>query len=192
MRERRMEQKKFDEEALEVLTSQLKLKLIPVKLPDFPFEHLLPVLSAEASAAFDELTRSGRDKLLTAQTKDDWPNSFRTARFIPAVEYINGNRARTLAMQAMAKLFEQVDVIVCPTSGTSQLVATNFTGHPAVILPNGFRTDGTPTSLTFLGSLYREDQVCAIAKAYQDATEWNKKHPEKIEAAPEKSKTEKS
>jgi len=192
MRERRMEQKRFDEEALEVLTNDLKLKLIPVKLPDFPFEHLMPILSAEAAAAFDELTRSGRDKLLTAQTKDDWPNTFRSARFIPAVEYINGNRARTLAMQAMAKLFEQVDVIVCPTSGTSQLVATNFTGQPAVILPNGFRTDGTPTSLTFLGSLYREDQVCAIAKAYQDATEWNKKHPEKIEAPPEKPKTEKS
>jgi Asp-tRNA(Asn)/Glu-tRNA(Gln) amidotransferase A subunit family amidase len=192
MRERRMEQKRFDEEALEVLTNDLKLKLIPVKFPDFPFEHLMPILSAEAAAAFDELTRSGRDKLLTAQTKDDWPNTFRSARFIPAVEYINGNRARTLAMQAMAKLFEQVDVIVCPTSGTSQLVATNFTGQPAVILPNGFRTDGTPTSLTFLGSLYREDQVCAIAKAYQDATEWNKKHPEKIEAPPEKPKTEKS
>jgi Asp-tRNA(Asn)/Glu-tRNA(Gln) amidotransferase A subunit family amidase len=192
MRERRLEQKRFDEEALEVLTNELKLKLIPVRLPDFPFEHLMPILSAEAAAAFDELTRSGRDKLLTAQTKDDWPNAFRSARFIPAVEYINGNRARTMAMQAMAKLFEQVDVIVCPTSGTSQLVATNFTGQPAVILPNGFRTDGTPTSLTFLGSLYREDQVCAVAKAYQDATEWNKKHPEKIEAPPEKLKAEKS
>ena len=190
--ERRIEQKKFDDASIEVLTGKLGLKLIPVKLPDFGFEHLLPILTAEAGAAFDELTRSGRDKLLTAQTKDDWPNTFRSARFIPAIEYINANRARVLAMEAMAKLFDQVDVIVCPTSGTSQLVATNFTGQPAVILPNGFRADGTPTSLTFLGSLYREDQVCAVAKAYQDATEWNKKHPTKIEAAPEKGKSEKS
>ena len=189
-RERRMEQKMFDDAALEVLTGKLGLKLIAIKLPDFGFEHLLPILNAEAAAAFDELTRSGRDKLLTAQTKDDWPNSFHSARFIPAVEYINANRARTLAMQEMSKLFEQVDVIVCPTSGSSQLVATNFTGQPAVILPNGFRSDGTPTSLTFLGSLYREDQLCAVAKAYQDATEWNKKHPEKIEAPPEKQKTD--
>jgi Asp-tRNA(Asn)/Glu-tRNA(Gln) amidotransferase A subunit family amidase len=190
MRARRLEQKKLDDVALDVLTTKLGLKLIPVKMPDFGFEHLLPILSAEAAAAFDELTRSGRDKLLTAQKKDDWPNSFRSARFIPAVEYINANRARILAMQAMAKLFEQVDVIVSPTSGSSQLVATNFTGQPAVILPNGFRADGTPTSLTFLGSLYREDQVCAVAKAYQDATDWNKKHPEKIEAPPEKPKTD--
>ena len=185
-RERRMEQKKFDDAALEVLTGKIGLKLAPVKMPEFSYEHLLPILSAEAAAAFDELTRSGRDKLLTAQGKNDWPNSFRSARFIPAVEYVNGNRARTLGMQAMAKLFEQVDVIVSPTFGSSQLVATNFTGHPALILPNGFRTDGTPTSMTFLGNLFREDQVCAVAKAYQDATEWNRKHPEKIEAPPPK------
>ncbi len=89
-------------------------------------------------------------------------------------------------MRDMAKLFEQIDVLVCPTSGSSQLVATNFTGHPAVILPDGFRADGTPMSLTFLGNLYREDQLCLVAKAYQDATEWNKRHPEKIEAAPNK------
>ncbi len=185
-RERRLEQKKFDDAAIDVLKSKLGLNLIPVKMPDFPYEHLLPILSAEAAAAFDELTRSGRDKLLTAQGKNDWPNSFRSARFIPAVEYINANRARTLGMEQMAKLFETVDVIVAPTFGSTQLVATNFTGHPALILPNGFRTDGTPTSLTFLGNLYREDQLCAVAKAYQDATKWNKRHPQKIEAPPPK------
>ncbi len=192
MHERRLEQKKFDEAALSVLTGKLGLKLIEAKLPEFPYEHLLPILSAEAAAAFDELTRSGRDKLLTAQTKDDWPNTFRTARFIPAVEYINANRARTLGMEAMAKLFEKIDVLVTPTSGTSQLVATNFTGHPAVILPDGFRADGTPTTITFLGNLYREDQLCAVAKAYQDATDWHLKHPTKIEAPPPKSDSSKS
>jgi Asp-tRNA(Asn)/Glu-tRNA(Gln) amidotransferase A subunit family amidase len=95
-------------------------------------------------------------------------------------------------MEAMAKLFEKVDVIVCPTGGSNQLVATNLTGHPALILPNGFRSDGTPTSLTFLGNLYREDQLCAVGKAYQDATAWHQKHPEKIEAGPEKNSNEKA
>jgi Asp-tRNA(Asn)/Glu-tRNA(Gln) amidotransferase A subunit family amidase len=182
-RERRLEEKRIDDDALTVLRQKLGLNLIPVKMPDFPYEHLMPILSAEAAAAFDELTRSGRDQLLTGQKKYDWPNNFRSARFIPAVEYINASRARVLGMQAMAKLFETVDVIICPTNGSTQLVATNFTGHPALILPNGFRSDGTPTSLTFLGNLYREDQVCAVAKAYQDATEWHQKHPEKIEAS---------
>lgn len=174
---RRREQRKIDLDAIDVLQKKLGFKLIETKLPEFPFQHMLPILSAEASAAFDELTRSGRDRLLTAQGKNDWPNSFRSGQFIPAVEYVNANRARTQGMRKWAEMFEKIDVLVAPTFGTNQLVATNFTGHPAVILPNGFRTDGTPTSITFLGNLYREDQLLAVAKAYQDATEWNKKHP---------------
>jgi Asp-tRNA(Asn)/Glu-tRNA(Gln) amidotransferase A subunit family amidase len=179
---RRIEQRKIDLASLEILRSQLGLKLIDIKLPEFPFGNLLPILNAEAAAAFDDLTRSGRDKLLTAQGKNDWPNSFRVGHFIPAVEYVNANRARTIGMQKWAELFTTIDVLVAPTFGTSQLVATNLTGHPAIILPNGFREDGTPTSLTFVGNLYREDQLLAVAKAYQDATEWNKRHP--VIAAP--------
>jgi len=179
---RRIEQRKIDLASLEILRSQLGLKLIDIKLPEFPFGNLLPILNAEAAAAFDDLTRSGRDKLLTAQGKNDWPNSFRVGHFIPAVEYVNANRARTVGMQKWAEMFETIDVLVAPTFGTSQLVATNLTGHPAIILPNGFREDGTPTSLTFVGNLYREDQLLAVAKAYQDATEWNKRHP--VIAAP--------
>ncbi len=168
--------------------------LIPLELPKLPFDGMLTILTAEAAAAFDELTRSGRDKLLTAQTKHDWPNRFRTARFIPAVEYIQASRARTLAMEQMARLFGQVDVIVALTEST-QLLVTNLTGHPAVILPNGFRGDdalkprvngngeldpggpGTPVSLTFLGNLYGEAKLLAVAKAYQDATNFHLKRP---------------
>lgn len=174
---RRFEQRKIDLASLEVLRSRLGLKLIDIKLPEFAFRNLLPILNAEAAAAFDDLTRSGRDKLLTAQGKNDWPNSFRVGHFIPAVEYVNANRARTVGMQKWAEMFTTIDVLVAPTFGTSQLVATNLTGHPAVILPNGFREDGTPTSLTIVGNLYREDQLLAVAKTYQDATEWNRKHP---------------
>jgi len=138
---------------------------------------------------------SGRDKLLTEQGPEDWPNAFRTARFYPAVEYIQANRARTLAIRGFAKLFEQVDVVVAPTGG-EQLVATNLTGHPALILPNGLRgqdapkppkvDDGdnddiggpnTPVSITFLGGLYQDAKVCALARAYQEATGFHKLHP---------------
>jgi len=191
-RVRQLYDKQFNDAALAKLRS-MGVNLIPVELPKYPFQAMRTILLAEAAAAFDDLTRSGRDKLLTRQTRDDWPNTFRSARFIPAVEYIQANRARMMAMDAMVKVFEQVDVIVAPTFGP-QLVMTNLTGHPAVILPNGVRGDdapkpqirdgevqgggpGTTVSLTFLGQLYGEAKLLAVAKAYQDATGFHLKHP---------------
>ncbi len=184
---------KYDEAALAKLRA-MGVNLVPLELPKLPYRPMVVMLEAEAAAAFDELTRSGRDKLLTSQGKDDWPNTFRTSRFIPAVEYIQASRARMLAMEQVGKVFDQVDVIVAPTNST-QLVVTNLTGHPALILPNGFRGDdapqpkldengdlqpggpGTPVSLTFLGHLYGEAKLLAVAKAYQDATDFHLKHP---------------
>jgi Asp-tRNA(Asn)/Glu-tRNA(Gln) amidotransferase A subunit family amidase len=192
-RARREYDHKYDEAALAKLRA-MGINLIPVEFPKFPYQAMRSILVAEAAAAFDDLTRSGRDKLLTQQTKDDWPNTFRSARFIPAVEYIQANRARTIAMDAVSKVFEQVDVIVAPTFST-QLLITNLTGHPALILPNGLRGDdapkprvrengevdpggpGTPLSLTFLGQLYGEARLLAVAKAYQDATDFHLQHP---------------
>ena len=191
-RARQVYDKRFNDAALAKLGS-MGVALVPVELPKYPYDAMRVILLAEAAAAFDELTRSGRDKLLTQQSRNDWPNTFRSARFIPAVEYIQANRARTLAMEAMAKLFDQVDVIVAPTFST-QIVTTNLTGHPAVILPNGVRGDdapkpqvrdgelqpggpGTTVSLTFLGQLYGEAKLVALAKAYQDATGFHLKHP---------------
>ena len=174
--------KRFDDAALDVLR-KLGVKLIPVELPEMPYGAMRLVLRAEGAAAFDELTRSGRDKELVQQTPNDWANTFRTARFIPAVDYVNANRARTLAMLAWHSLFEKVDVIVTPTNVGSQLTATNLTGHPAVILPSGCRdtsdTDKTqvPVSLTFLGGLYQEAKLLTVAKAWQDATDFHLKHP---------------
>jgi Asp-tRNA(Asn)/Glu-tRNA(Gln) amidotransferase A subunit family amidase len=186
--------RKYDEAALAKL-QEMGVKLEPVEMPKFPYDTMVPMLAAEAAAAFDELTRTGRDKLLTAQKDYDWPNSFRAARFIPAVEYIQAARARRLAMEAVAKVFAEFDVIVAPTSG-QQLVITNLTGHPAVILPNGLRGDdapkpqtdedtgllnpggpGTMTSLTFLGKLYGEAALLAFARAYQEATGFHRLHP---------------
>jgi len=170
--------KKFDDAALDVF-KRLGIDLIPIDLPDLPYDAMRLILSAEAAASFDELTRSDRDKLLVQQGKFDWPNSFRTSRFIPAVDYVNANRLRSVAILLWDDLMRKVDVIVTPTNATnlSQLVATNLTGHPAVIVPNGFRDDGTPVSLTFLAGLFEEAKALAVARAYQEATGFHLKQP---------------
>jgi len=193
-RARREYDRRYEQAALEKLRG-MGVNLIPVELPKLPWEAMVPLLTAEAAAAFDDLTMTGRDKLLTEQGPEDWPNDFRIARFYPAVEYIQANRARTLAVRGFAKLFEQVDVIVTPSTD-AQLIATNLTGNPAVILPNGLRGDdapkppliddgdhddiggpGTPVSITFLGGLYQDAKVAAFARAYQQATGFEKLHP---------------
>src|SRR5207245_10440689 len=119
------------------------VNLLPVEMPKFPYDAMVTMLTAESAAAFDELTRTGKDKLLTSQKDYDWPNSFRTARFITAVEYIQAARARKMTMESVAKVFDGFDVIVAPTNG-EQLVITNLTGHHAVILPNGLRGADAP------------------------------------------------
>ncbi len=186
----------FDRAALQALRT-MGVQLVAVDLPEgLHFGDQVPLLGAEAAAAFEELTLSGRDQLLTGQRPYDWPNAFRRARFYSAVDYIQAQRARSLVIEAMAKLFAQVDVLVTP-SGGAQLVATNLSGHPAVIVPNGLRGDdapkatvseeddelenpggpGTPVSLTFLGSLYSDARLLAFARAYQEATGFHRRHP---------------
>jgi len=184
---------RYDTAALDKLKS-MGVALVAVTLPDLPYQAMTPLLEAEAAAAFDSLTISGRDKLLTEQGPGDWPNTFREARFYPAVEYIQANRARTLAIREFSKLFEQVDVIVAPTFA-DQLVVTNLTGHPALIVPNGLRGadapkppkvqddndnvggPGTPVSITFLAGHYQDARLCAFGRAYQEATGFHKLHP---------------
>jgi Asp-tRNA(Asn)/Glu-tRNA(Gln) amidotransferase A subunit family amidase len=193
-RARREYDRKFNDVALAKLRT-MGVNLVPVEMPKLPYDAMLIMLSAEGAAAFDELTRTGKDKLLTSQKDFDWPNTFRSARFIPAVEYIQAARARKMAMEGVAKVFENFDVLVTPSFG-EQLFITNFTGYPALILPNGFRGPdapkpqsddpadfgniggpGTPTSLTFLGQLYGEAKLLAFARAYQEATGFHLQHP---------------
>ncbi|MFN7962319.1 MAG: amidase [Thermoanaerobaculia bacterium] len=157
--------------------------LVPIELPqDLPIGPLSVLLNAEAAAAFDDLTRSGRDDLLTRQEEQAWPNVFRLSRLIPAVEYLQANRVRTLLIARMAELMQRVDAYVAPSFGGENLLLTNLTGHPAVVLPNGFRKDGTPTSITFTGRLFEEDRLLAVAMAYQQATDFHLRHPD-LEAA---------
>ena len=151
--------------------------LIPIALPKYPMNDISIILSAEAGAAFDELTRSGQDDLLVRQIKNAWPNVFRLSRFIPAVEYIQANRVRYLVIQEMARLMDTIDVYVAPSFQGDNLLLTNLTGHPCVVLPNGFSKEGTPASITFIGSLFDEGKLLAVAKKYQDATDFHLRHP---------------
>jgi Asp-tRNA(Asn)/Glu-tRNA(Gln) amidotransferase A subunit family amidase len=153
----------------------LGAELVPIVLPKLPVMPLASILTAEAAAAFDELTRSNRDDLLVRQIKNAWPNALRGARFVPAVEYIQANRVRTLLMEEMEKL--PVDVYLTPTYGGDNLLLTNLTGHPCVVLPNGFSEQGTPTSITFMGRLFGEGELLAVANAYQDATDFHLRRP---------------
>jgi Asp-tRNA(Asn)/Glu-tRNA(Gln) amidotransferase A subunit family amidase len=175
--ERKSRTEENDRASLEALRS-LGIELIPFDLPDFPARAISFILSAEAAAAFDDITRSGKDDLLVRQGKGAWPNTFRQARFIPAVEYIQANRLRTLLMQKMAEQMREIDVFVTPTYGGDTLLITNLTGHPTVVLPNGFDDKGNPTSLSFVGQLFEEEKTLRVAKAYQDATSFHLQHPQ--------------
>jgi Asp-tRNA(Asn)/Glu-tRNA(Gln) amidotransferase A subunit family amidase len=154
---------------------ELGATLVPVELPKIPAQSLTCILTVEAATAFEDLTRLNRDDQMVRQIKNAWPNTLRAARFIPAVEYIQANRARTLLMREFDAL--PVDVYITPAFGGDNLLYTNLTGHPSVVLPNGFNEDGNPTSITFMGRLFEEGKVLAVAKAYQDATNWHLKHP---------------
>jgi Asp-tRNA(Asn)/Glu-tRNA(Gln) amidotransferase A subunit family amidase len=171
------EQWKANDEATLGVLRDLGFDLIPIELPDYPIETMSLILNVEAAAAFDELTRSSKDDLLVRQIKNAWPNRFREARTVPAVEYVQANRLRTLVMKAMQERLSDIDVYVSPSWVGKNLLLTNLTGHPAVVLPNGVRKEKTPSSITFVGGLFAEDKLLAIAKAYQDATSFHLKHP---------------
>ena len=156
---------------LNVLRS-LGVQLMPIRLPDtLPVRPLTTILDVEAATVFDELTRTGNTKGLNT-----WPRTFRLGQFVPAVEYLRANRIRTLLMHEMKALFRDVDLYV----GGNDSAITNLTGHPTVVLPNGFRKRNgieTPTAITFTGRLYGESDLLAVAHAYQQATGYHLRHP---------------
>ncbi len=153
-------------------------QLTPIELPETDVSGLWVILAAEAAAAFDQITRDGSVDQLTRQDDDAWPNIFRAARFIPAVEYINANRIRSQLVADMARLMREVDIFISPSYGGRTLSLTNLTGHPTVVVPNGFTQKRSPTSITFVGGLHREAETLAVAKAYQDATDWHRQYPD--------------
>lgn len=161
---------------------KLGVQLIPVNFPDsgvYNFNIMDVVIGVECAAQFDEMTRMNIDDILTRQTKNDWPNSFRTARFVPAVEYINAQRHRYTLMQKVNEVMQKYDVIICPSRGDgNQSAITNLTGNPVVCVPTGFdKRLNLPTGISFVGNLYDEATILSIAQAYQKATNWDETHP---------------
>lgn len=165
--------KENNDAALEKLRS-LGANLIPIELPKLPVGALTDILFVESAAAFDELTRSGRDELLVRPAQANW---FRRGRFIPAVEYLQANRIRYLLVQEMGKLMERIDLYVAPSMEGDDGLITNLTGHPCVVVQDGFTKEGAPTSISFIGQLYGEAKLLAVAKRYQDATGFHLQHP---------------
>ena len=176
---RRLNKEAAEWKVLEAYKS-MGVNLTPVTFPDsaiYPFDIMSLVIGAESAAAFDELTRNNRDTLIERQDKGFWPNIFRTARLIPAVEYINANRYRSELNRKLQAFMKDYDVVIVPTFAGSQMAITNLTGNPALCMPIGFGRSGSPLSITLLGNLYDEASIITAAKAYQDNTEHNKKRP---------------
>jgi Asp-tRNA(Asn)/Glu-tRNA(Gln) amidotransferase A subunit family amidase len=150
----------------------LGVQLVPIKLPTkYPVDAIRTILFVEAAAAFDDLTRKG-----VREGIESWAGSFRAGQFVPAVEYLRANRVRTLVMKEMEALMEKVDLYV----GGDDLLLTNLTGHPMVVLPASMRKQGEverPGSITFTGRLYGEAELLAVAHAYQQATGHHLRRP---------------
>jgi Asp-tRNA(Asn)/Glu-tRNA(Gln) amidotransferase A subunit family amidase len=172
-------------EALDAL-EKAGVKMTPIEMPQFPTNNIRYILTAEAATAFDDITRDGRVNQLSGQDAGDWPNSFRTNRFVPAVEYLRAQRARVLLMREMDKLMAQWDVFVSPAPGSASLIITNLTGQPAVCVPCGFLdvpganngpTQHLPQAIMFTGGLYDEASPLRVALAFEKATPWHTMHP---------------
>ena len=170
--EEREAQRKLLNDALDVYRS-LGAKLQPIELTTTRTAGAISfVLSTEAAAAFDDLTRSAG---INDPSLGNWPNTFRAHRFVPAVEYIRAQRARTLLIREMDKLMSEFDVFLSPT-GSSSLGLTNLTGHPALALRAGFQNN-FPVELMITGRLYDEGTVLRVGLAYERATKWHLQTP---------------
>jgi Asp-tRNA(Asn)/Glu-tRNA(Gln) amidotransferase A subunit family amidase len=126
-----------DRAALEAVK---KLGMVPVEvaIPDWPYDSLNLILFAEGAAAFEELTLSHQVDELKAQAPDAWPNTFRQARFLSAVDFVQADRLRRKVAMEMARVFSEVDLLLVPSLRDEMLVITNNTGHPSLTLRAGF------------------------------------------------------
>ena len=166
-----------DQNTLSLLKSQ-GYDLVEKKLPEnIPTEALGFILQAEAAAAFDFLTQSNQDSLMVRQIDNAWPNVFRAAQLIPTVAYIQANRLRYELTLQFNELMSDIDVLVAP-SFSQQLLMTNLTGHPCVVIPNGSYADENPGSITLLGNHFDEASILSLARFLQEITPYDKEHPD--------------
>jgi Asp-tRNA(Asn)/Glu-tRNA(Gln) amidotransferase A subunit family amidase len=168
--------KALHDDVLEVLRG-VGANPAPVSLPKYPMWAITVILSTEGAAAFDDATRAGALDPMTEADKSSWPDTFRRHRTVPAVEYLRAQRVRSALMRDMDVLMRDWDVLVSPPWGARSLAATNLTGHPSITVPCGF-VDGMPRGITFTGKLYDEATVLAVARAYEQATDWHTRHPD--------------
>jgi Asp-tRNA(Asn)/Glu-tRNA(Gln) amidotransferase A subunit family amidase len=163
------------EETLRVLAAA-GAKLEDAEFPEFPTNALRLLIEAEGAAAFEPLARTGGFEQLRGQEANNWPNILRSARLVPAAEYINMQRARTLLMQKLDELMSRWDVLVTPPDG-DVLRAGNLCGIPEVSVPCGFDENHHPRALRFIGPLFREGAPLRVALAFEQATKWHSMHP---------------
>ena len=170
-----------DSAALQKIRS-LGFQLMEVELPEHAKLDFLTIMWGEANAALRDPIETQPAELV----RQDRVVSQNTFRLLPAAEYVNANRVRALLMQEMARIMSQVDVYVLPFDyadytpnpvATLNSAVTNLTGHPCVAVPHGFDEKGHPTSLSFIGKLFGDAEMLALAMAYQNATAWHTKHP---------------
>jgi Asp-tRNA(Asn)/Glu-tRNA(Gln) amidotransferase A subunit family amidase len=151
-------------------------KLVAVDLPETPSNNLRFIETAEAAAAFDDITRDGEVDKLSGQGPGDWPNTFRAGRLIPAVEYIRAMRGRTLLQRTMSDFMENWDVLVTPSSSITVQIG-NLIGCPQVAQPCGHLNGNSSQSIYFTGKPYEEGLPLRVAMAFEQATEWHNMHP---------------
>lgn len=156
----------------------LGCELVAVDAPELPVWELMVILTAESAAAFEAFTRTGQDRGLVRQTAEAWPNLLRVARLVPAVEYLQASRVRTMLMRRVHELLGEVDLLVHPSREGPWLGITNLTGHPTVVVPAAARSDGTPTSVSFTGQLFDEARLVALASAWQHASGHHLRRPQ--------------
>jgi len=151
--------------------------LEPVEMPDLPISDLLAILTAEASSAFDEVTRSGKDSQMVRQVEDAWPNVLRQGQLISAVDYLRAQRVRRELAQAVDRILAPYDAVVHPSGDQRWLVATNLTGHPTICAPTLRNAKGNWRGISFTGRAFGEARLLAVAELWQRATGANLEHP---------------
>src|SRR5580765_6383225 len=170
---------------------RLKMDVKEVSLPDWPYNSLMPILFAEGAASFEELALNNELASLSVQVKDAWPNLFRQARFLSAVDMVQADRLRRKVALEMARIFRDVDLLMAPSLRDEQVTITNFTGHPSLTLRAGFvqvseaRSDWAPDpanplpkfdpprrvphGITILGRLFDDGLVGRVGIALERA-----------------------
>ncbi|MDP4820728.1 MAG: amidase [Saprospiraceae bacterium] len=161
-------------EQLAALGVQLQAETIPT---DFPYAAFDLIIRAEGGAFFDELVLSGEVDQMVQQGSNSRANSLRQSRFIPAVEYLQANRHRSLVIEWFNRLMQNYDVLIAPRNARYESLITNMTGHPSLSIPTGLDAKGRPTSIVLIGNLYDEARILELGRLFQEHTDFDDQQP---------------